>query len=300
MDPEIIRRIARLEEIVGRDPGRGITPLVEATRGDLASSAASLAVHPAPHVAILTGFFIPYADPPVSENDGPIGAAHLAAAFARAGAAVRLVTDSGCAEAVKAAARAAGADGSAFDVIESEDDIAAVLADWNAEPTVSHVIAIERVGPSADGTYRNMKGNDISAHTAPLDLLFQPGRVRIGIGDGGNELGMGKLPRELVVSAIPRGELIGCVVGCEHLLVCGVSNWGALALQAALALARPSWRDAMTAGLTVERDREVLAALAVEGVAVDGMLGRPSMSVDRLPWEEHAEIVGRLREVLVR
>lgn len=56
---EIIDKITQLELICGQDVGRGIQPLVEATRGGLLKTARSIAQHPAPHVAIMTGFFYP-------------------------------------------------------------------------------------------------------------------------------------------------------------------------------------------------------------------------------------------------
>ena len=76
---------------------------------------------------------------------------------------------------------------------------------------------------------------------APLDYLFESGessagdfpRCRVGIGDGGNELGMGNV-LHAVREHIPRGEVIGASVGCDHLLAAGVSNWGGYALAAAL------------------------------------------------------------------
>lgn len=296
--------ITDLENIAGRDLGhRGIAALLEATRGDLQNAALSLAKHPAPHVAIITGFYIPAADPPAAENDGPIGAAHLAAALQRAGIAARLTTDEPCANALRAAARAAGYEGE-IEVVGSGDnedrDLDTIQQNWDrAEPPVSHVLAIERVGPAADGICRNMRGDDISAWTASFERFFQPdsgpsgsSRVCIGIGDGGNEIGMGKLPPDLVAE---RGDPASCVTGCDHLLVCGVSNWGALALVLALALLRPDLRDSLTSGLNEERDRQILEATIYQGPAVDGMLKRPALSVDNLPWEVHQRI---LRDLL--
>lgn len=221
-----------------------------------------------------------------------MGAAHLAAGLARVGVPVRLVTDAPCAGAVRAAARAAGLAEEAVRIAAADDVEAAV------DGTVTHVVAVERPGPAADGVCRNMRGDDISAHTAPLDRLFGAGRIRIGIGDGGNELGMGRLDRGLVASSVPRGERIGCVVSCEQLIVAGTSNWGALALQVALALVRDDWRAALVSGLTPETDRRILAATVAEGPAVDGVLRRPALSVDGLAWETSADVLARLVAVL--
>ena len=103
---------------------------------------------------------------------------------------------------------------------------------------VSHAVAIERCGRSADGRPRNMRGVDVSPWTAPLDDLFLAGPwVRLAVGDGGNEIGMGKLPAGLIARTVPNGEKIACVTSCDQLVVAGVSNWGAYGLMAALAVA---------------------------------------------------------------
>lgn len=63
-------------------------------------------------------------------------------------------------------------------------------------------------------------------------------RTSTGIGDGGNECGMGKVV-DAVRAHIPRGDTIACVVPADNLLAVGVSNWGGWALAAAVeALAR--------------------------------------------------------------
>ncbi|MCP4662648.1 MAG: DUF4392 domain-containing protein [bacterium] len=291
--------VARIEEICGRDVGRGIAPLVAAARGGLLAAARSIARHPAPHVAILTGFFIPRGQPPAAETDGPVGSAHLSAALARAGVPVHLVTDELCQGAVTAAARGAGVPPDlpfhALGVEPQDDEIASILTAWSAaDPPVSHLIAIERVGPAHDGRCRNMRDDDITRYTAPLEKLFRSENgVTIAIADGGNELGMGSLPRALLAASVQGGERIGCAIGCDHLVVCGVSNWGAVALAAALALLRPDWRAALTAELTVEADRKILAATVDEGPAVDGVTGRRELSVDGLAWPVHAEVLER-------
>ena len=65
-----------------------------------------------------------------------------------------------------------------------------------------------------------------------LDHASRRRTVTIGIGDGGNEIGMGKIPHETIVKNIPNGDLIHCRVPTDHLIVAGVSNWGAYALAA--------------------------------------------------------------------
>ena len=78
---------------------------------------------------------------------------------------------------------------------------------------ITHLIAIERVAPASDGKPHRERGWDMTRETAPLHLLFDdPAATRrwytIGIGDGGNEIGMGSLPKEIIESGIPNGEVI--------------------------------------------------------------------------------------------
>lgn len=297
---EVLTGIEQIENICGRDVGHGIEPLVEAAKGGLLGAARSIAEHPSPHVAIITGFFIPHGTPPAAENDGPIGCAHLAAGLQRAGVPVRLVTDPLCLNAVKTAARAAGiSTGVSFDVVpvdvaSAEDpSIVSIVNSWHsAEPPVSHVISIERAGPSSDGTVRNVHGDDITPHTAPLHFLFTlSDMISIGIGDLGNELGMGTLTQELIAKTIKRGERIACSVPCNYPIVCGVSNWGAMGLLTAIALLRSDWKAPLTEGLTLEMDKQILTTLVNEEAAIDGDTGLPGFTIETFPWEFHGKVL---------
>ena len=92
-EPEILDKIARLESICSQDVGRGIDSLVEAAKGGLLGAARSIAEHSHPHVAVITGFFMPNGNPPRPETDGPTGCALLAASLVEVGISVRVVTD---------------------------------------------------------------------------------------------------------------------------------------------------------------------------------------------------------------
>ena len=105
-------------------------------------------------------------------------------------------------------------------------DVAQMIETWRRSG-ITHAISIERCGRSADGAPRNMRGQDIGSYTAPLDELFTAGPWEtIAVGDGGNEIGMGSIPRELIARHIDHGETIACVTPAQHLIVAGVSNWG--------------------------------------------------------------------------
>ncbi|MEC4891911.1 MAG: DUF4392 domain-containing protein [Oscillatoria sp. PMC 1051.18] len=292
---KVLAKIAKIESICSQDVGRGIEPLAQFTRGELCGAAKSLAEHSSPHVAIMTGFFIPHGNPPAAETDGPIAAAHLAAGLIRAGIPVKLVSDRFCLDAVKIAAEAAKVPAdTAFDVLgEDVSQVTSILNSWErGSKPISHLISIERAGPSFDGKIRNMKGKDITAYTAPLHLLFSKSNATtIAIGDGGNELGMGKLPLELVINNISQGEKITCVIPSDYLIVCGVSNWGGLGLLAALSLLRPDLQANLTKGLNSDTDYRILQTLIEQKVAVDGVTGLPTLSVDNLPWEVHRQVL---------
>lgn len=301
--------ISKIEDICSRDLGaRGIGPLAAFAKSNLYRAAQSIATHRAPHVAIMTGFWILHGKPPSPENDGPPGAAHIAAALHAANIPTRIVTDTLSAYAVRATVKGAGLpEDFPVDVVslsgrggEHGRSIDDVRADWIAAlPPVSHVIAIERCGPRADGRTYNARGFDISAVNAPLHELFSGGSwTKIGIGDGGNELGMGSLPRSLVEANILNGERVACAVPCDHLLVCGVSNWGGYAVPAALALLRPDLKSALTAHLNREADLAILKAAVFDGHAVQGATGTEVLSVDKLPWEIHANLLDEVVNVI--
>ncbi|MET8252884.1 glutamate cyclase domain-containing protein [Micromonospora sp. NPDC005197] len=162
---------------------------------------------------------------------------------------------------------------------------------------LTHLIACERVGPGMDGRPRNMRGEDIGAHTAPLDRLYRAGSAfRIGIGDGGNELGMGLLPAELVGRVVASGERIRCVVGADALLVGGTSNWAAAALVGALSLLRPEVPELRTL-LEPAWSSDLLTAIVSAG-AVDGVRRRPTRSVDGLDWPAYAEPLAQIADLV--
>ncbi|MET8526714.1 glutamate cyclase domain-containing protein [Micromonospora sp. NPDC005172] len=287
--------IAALERVAAREVGRGSEALAAPAAGGLLAAARSLAAG-APQAAVFTGFFIPGAEPPAAETDGPLGAVQIAAALRLLGGRCRLVTDQPCAPVVEAAV-AAAAPGLPVDVapLAGYDEWAATLLPRYGRLT--HLIACERVGPAADGRPRNMRGEDIGAHTAPLDRLYRTGSAfRIGIGDGGNELGMGLLPAELVGRVVASGERIRCVVGADALLVGGTSNWAAAALVGALSLLRPEVPELRTL-LEPAWSSDLLTAIVSAG-AVDGVRRRPTLSVDGLDWPSYAEPLIRIADLV--
>ncbi|GMH37445.1 hypothetical protein BSKO_05318 [Bryopsis sp. KO-2023] len=296
--------ISKVEKVCGRDVGRGTGPLATHAKGNLFSACASIANHPSPSIGIITGFFIPGASPPACETDGPIGAAFLSRALAQVNVPVRVVTDSLSENAVMVALNGIGArEGQIdLDVVPIGDDAAIdrIVKRWK-DVDVTHVVSIERAGPAADGRTYNMRGHDISDTNAPLHNLFDRadhGWVTVGIGDGGNELGMGSLPRDLISANVNLGAKIACVVPCDHLVVCGVSNWGAWGLVAGLCVVKEEWRRKMLEGFRDGSCERCLKECVRKGPAVDGVSGEQRLSVDGLDWKQHEAMLEEILNVI--
>ena len=119
----------------------------------------------------------------------------------------------------------------------------------SSTPVYDCLVSVKRPGRNCYGTYSSMTGEDISHYIQPVDELFEmaqqnPHITTIGIGDGGNELGMGKAYGSVVKNISP-GETIACSVSADYLIVAGVSNWGGYAVACGLYVASNSpfhWR----------------------------------------------------------
>ena len=232
-------------------------------------------------VTIVTGFFIASAG--ASETDGPAGSVALGRAMELLGRRVRLVTDSRSSLVLSACSAALGGppvavmDGPHPDALEGADLL----------------IFLERPGRAGDGRYYNMRGKDISASVVPLDDLaaraLEHGLPVIGIGDGGNEVGMGAL-YEPLKRLIP--EYARCLsrVPATVCLPVDVSNWGGTALAALLSAASGRW-----VGLSSSEEERALRA-AVGAGAVDGTTGRRTLSVDGFPLERLERVTAQLED----
>jgi hypothetical protein len=206
--------VARIEAIIGRKVKRDIGQMTEWAKGNLARAAAAIMNTPNPHVGIVTGFYIQHAEPPSPETDGLGGTAHLAAGLANVGIPVTVITDTPCAKAVWAVVDALPMPVN-LEVVSTTESSVLRLRQYleTGDRPITHLIAIERVSPASDGKPHREHGWDMSRETAPLHLLFSdPAAKRrwytIGIGDGGNEIGMGSLPKEIIESGIPNGKVI--------------------------------------------------------------------------------------------
>jgi hypothetical protein len=297
---------------LARDPHEN---LFTVCRDDFANACRSIAETPQPTIAIVTGFFIPHAQPPCGETDGPLGALFLARAGQALGIEIVLLTDDFCWRALKIGLQACDLD-TAVPVLvlpairrnlfrkKTVPDTFFIVRNIFREKTVSDTffIALERVGPGRDGRCRNMHGRDVTEEMAPAYLLFEdaarqtPPFCTIGIGDGGNEIGMGKILANVIARNISHGEQIACRVPADHLIVAGVSNWGAYALLAGVAVLR---RQRLPASLfDVERERELLRIMVEQGPLVDGVTAKQTVTVDGLAFDDYVGPLRRIGEVL--
>lgn len=287
--------VGHIERLAQAEVGRNIGALCAAASGGLWSAATALATAQPCRVGLITGFYVPLASPAAAETDGPVGTALLARGLAAIGIPCRLATDEPCRNACAVALDAAGAGETPVDAIAIGETLSPLIDAWRGSG-VTHAIAIERCGRSADGMPRNMRGEDISAHTAALDDLFAAGPWdTIAVGDGGNEIGMGTLPRGLIARHVEHGEIIACVTPARHLIVAGVSHWGAYALLGALACIRPDWRGPLVGCLDEALDRRVLETMLADGPAVDGVSRRQAATIDNLDLCVHHKKLRMIR-----
>jgi hypothetical protein len=337
--------VPQIDEFIRRDPAqRGLIgtesqfgPLCP---GHLAAAARDLAAR-GTRVAIVTGFYIPKGDPPAAETDGPPGSLLLATILHRLGIPTEVIADRLCVQAVRVAARETGfpethilefphpAGGSGLTSTGSTDV-------WRSEylsarPDLSHLIAIERAGPSHTAASiaaqkrkapapveqfeqevlshhrdrcHNMRGEPIDDFTGDIHLLFEeishrlPDARTIGIGDGGNEIGMGHVPWEELARRLS-GEQAGrvpCRVACHWNIVAGTSNWGAYALAAALLLERNAID--LLQPFDADHQERVLQAMVKEGPAVDGVTRRREATVDGIPFRTYIQPWEGIRSLL--
>lgn len=276
--------------LMRQDPGgRGLPAGIP----PLPADAAADTLFGAGRTLLLTGFSIPCGGKTGvrGETDGPSGTANLAAALSAVGGEVCVVTDAVSFPLVQAALdlRAPEAKLVRFPQEQPEQAAEALLASF--VPT--HLVALERPGKALDGHFHNMRGEQIDAIVADTDPLFslanQRGVVTIGIGDGGNELGMGGL-RPLVERSVPNGAEICAALAGDYTLAAGVSNWWGWGLAALLSV-----RCGRLLLPSVEEETRMLDAVLQAG-AVDGALKKAARSVDGIPLDFHLRLLQDLTD----
>jgi len=315
-----------IDRIVNLDIGqRGVTGLYEPARalasGPVCQAAAQAltGLQPGDAVFIITGSLSrAQISNEISENDGPIGAAVLARAISFGFRAVPVILSdatvlapvakmaelAGCTvmslEQARASAELKRFTGVAATDTCSKDD---ATAQKDCEKLLDGVrpkaaITVERAGLHHDGTYRDMLGQDYSMGRARLDHIVTGAMARgiptIGIGDGGNEIGMGAI-KEAVHEHIPHGPNLCAETATDIVIPAGVSNWGCYGLVAALAILTENTRLAHTPDL----ERRLIESSPMVGL-IDGTAGTLEATVDGLPLDVHVSIVELLAQAVRR
>ena len=277
-----------IEDIILDHDRRGINALRPHLPADFCAQAARYVLEHPGQVIIATGFYIMMSDAP--ETDGPPGAFAIGNALRELGNPVAYTADEPMAY-MMASWRARHRDPSPiirFPIIENPDINEHFVRETidNREPAL--LISIERCSPDADGIYRNMRGRDISPQTARIDKLFDFGLPSVGIGDGGNEIGMGNLAD--VVAGADQLPDQPAVVGCDRLVISSTSNWGGYGLVAALSL--EVGRNLLP---DVDTDADCIRFLVDSG-AVSGVSGEHDYLVDEFTLEENAAVLTELHD----
>ena len=236
-------------------------------------------LHAADTVLIGTGF--PVAD--TFETDGPAGAIALYRALEALDKRCHLACPRPLATALAGDFRVLELRG--YDSAAGAAEARAALAALRPDALVS----IECPGRAADGRYYNIRGQDISSRCAVFDHYLTQARCpTIAIGDGGNEIGMGR-----VAGAVAALDIRGASTACDELLVADVSNWGAYGLIALLA--------ALSGRSLLEPvDHEGLLGYLSERGSVDGVTGENTLSEDGLPLDAGLSVLRDLRTLSAR
>ncbi len=273
---------------------------------DAAARALLRRIRPGSRVILTTGLVTPRIT--CGETDGPAGAAALARALILGlGAEILVLTEASVAPVIQRTAEA---------LASSEGDEAGWLArlhvaEFPTDPTAAAkaggrlwrrdrpwaIVSVEKLGPNARGVIHTMRGEDVTALQARTDLLFPEARrqriLTIGIGDRGNEIGLGGLAVRPGRCACPCGGGIACAVCADVPVIAFNSNWGAHAIAAALAarlgnvrlLHRPSSEARMLRRM-------------VRAGAVDGVTRRRLPTVDGGPLALQVACVSMLQALL--
>lgn len=280
--------------------------------GPLSVAAARLvadAVSPGDMALLITGFLIRDYDRP--ETDGPIGAAVAGRAIALGlGGIPVAVCEEQCVPAMQACYEAAGLIPAETGSLRRGRNRCATLpfpldqdaAEARAREMLDELqpkvlISVERPGAGRDGHYHGGGGFEISDFTAKTDALFAEAQKRgiptVGIGDLGNELGMGTVAEE-VRTSIPFGETIAAELAADVAVVANISNWGAYGLAACIA-ALTGVEDAFHTG---EEELRLIDACIRAG-AIDPVHAQLRPYVDGTDAKTNAAMVDMLRSVLL-
>lgn len=169
----------------------------------------------------------------------------------------------------------------------------------------------------SDQNEQNGEQNDENNDGDNIDLIDQNLSLpltTIGIGDGGNEVGMGKIYETIIQSTIPNAQEIACTVAADYLIVSSVSNWGGYALAAAIALVwsevcsenknnieqnieEDNTRNLLLKTIPTEEEQLESCKLLVAAGARDGITKSQDLFVDGMPLETSLLVLREIRNI---
>ena len=273
--PEDLALSRKIEDILVARNLRGMKTVQPHLEAGYCMRAANILQQCGGNILIGTGF------PVVKtfETDGPVGAIAMYEAFEKIGATPTIVCGKPLSQALSAKYRVHEIRVGDHDAREHE----ALQALEKFRPAA--IVSIERPGQAADSGYYNMRGESISEHTACFDTFMNLSECpTIAIGDGGNEIGMGK-----VATALEQLNIVPAVTSCDELIVADVSNWGAYGIISFLSV----WNNR---DLLSEIDPlEILKYISELG-SVDGVTRVNQLTEDGLDASEGKSILKELRQ----
>ena len=272
-----------IDQLLALDPGRRGIGRFFVPGG---AEAAARSLLKGKRTLLTTGFTVAPGQP---ETDGPPGTAVLGRALRLLGHKVTYITDAVSVPTLEATLDALGEPTAVLTFNGAPESAAARRVLAAEAPT--HLVSIERPGRAKDGDYRNARGLSVKDWNPPLDALFlaAPRRVvTVGIGDGGNEIGMGNV-RSRILRTRAVSPAITSVIKVRHLVVAGTSNWGAWGVVAELS--RLAGRSLLH---SADEERRMVEACVAAG-AVDGLTRRREATVDGLPLAAHIGMLELLK-----
>ena len=275
-----------IEDIILSNDHRGIHALRARLPERFCTDAASYLLSHSGVTLITTGFYIPEADAP--ETDGPNGALAIGDALLSLGHRVVYVSGAPLSTFIAEylAAQGVAVPVVTFPLLKGKEANHAFTESIIAQYAPSALLSVERCSPTVEGAHLTMHGTDISEQTPCIELLFKTALPSIGIGDGGNEIGMGAF-----ASAIQKETTLPdspAVIGCDKVVIASTSNWGAYGVVAALSVL--TGKPLLP---TAEEELQRLQYFVSKGV-VDGATGKNECTVDGFSADETAEILKKL------
>lgn len=267
----------QIEQLLVKRNLRGMQLLQQQLRPGYILRAARLVNQCQGTVLIGTGF--PVLD--TFETDGPVGAIALYQLLKQLGANPILVSGNPLCSVLASNYRT-------YQIsVNQQQNLPAIASQALAELKPQLIMSIERPGFTANARYANMRGEDITERCASFDHFLNLANCpTIGIGDGGNEIGMGNM-----ATYLGQLNITPAVTECDELVVADVSNWAAWGIIAMVSVLQG--RDLLAGAAPLQ----ILQFLSAHG-SVDGVTRLNTLTEDGLPYTEGEQLIADLRRLI--